>query len=44
MAVAFFFMGPVPFVNIQPTVPLIQVSTFYILHLALQILQTSLRP
>ena len=26
MAVAFFFLGPVPFVNIQPTVPLIQGS------------------
>ena len=24
MAVAFFFMGPVPFVNIQTTVPLVQ--------------------
>ena len=26
MAVAFLIMGPVPFINLEPTVPLIQVN------------------
>jgi hypothetical protein len=30
MAVAFLIMGPVPFINLEPSVPLIQVIFFLI--------------